>query len=291
MTLMDMVILADQNGVVDMTHEAIARRTNRPIDVIRQTITELEAADPRSRNPNCDGARIQRLDDHRDWGWLIVNYEQFRQTASEEQRREKTRARVHKHRQLHNVTLCNARNAKQKHKHKHKKKESTIDLLKKAEETVVETTHLAIQTERIAKASHPPAPNLVPTIDDIYNAYPHKVGRPDAYRAIGKCLRGIKPHTEKFGASFLLERTIAFSKARNGDREFCPNPATWFNQERFNDDPATWTRALTNSQKPKLRAPVYPKLPPVREPTEAELEAQRQIVRESSAEFMRQMRP
>lgn len=29
-TFMDMLILADYNGVVDMTHDAIARRTNRP---------------------------------------------------------------------------------------------------------------------------------------------------------------------------------------------------------------------------------------------------------------------
>ena len=34
--------------------------------------------------------RIARLDEHREWGWLIVNYEEYRKIASEEQRREKT---------------------------------------------------------------------------------------------------------------------------------------------------------------------------------------------------------
>jgi hypothetical protein len=38
------------------------------------------------------------LDDHRDWGWFIVNYKHYRQIASEEQRREKTLARVKRHR-------------------------------------------------------------------------------------------------------------------------------------------------------------------------------------------------
>lgn len=107
-TFVDMLILADVNGVIDMTHEAIARRTNRPLELIRQTITELEGPDPRSRTPDYEGARIKRLDDHRDWGWYIVNYEYFRKLARDEQRREKTRIRVQKHRAKLSVTQCNA---------------------------------------------------------------------------------------------------------------------------------------------------------------------------------------
>jgi hypothetical protein len=81
-----------------MTHEAIARRTNRPIKLIRETIAALEDKDPASRTPTDDGRRIQRLDDHRYWGWLIINYDKFRDLASDIQRREKTAARVRKFR-------------------------------------------------------------------------------------------------------------------------------------------------------------------------------------------------
>jgi hypothetical protein len=97
-TFMDMLVLADVNGVVNKTHEAIARITNRPLTVIKETIAELEGPDPRSQSPDYKGARIKRLDDHRDWGWFIVNYKHYRQIASEEQRREKTLARVKRHR-------------------------------------------------------------------------------------------------------------------------------------------------------------------------------------------------
>ena len=106
-TFMDLLILADSGGVVDMTHEAIARWTNRPIEVIRETIAELERPDPKSRTPEDEGRRIVRLDEHRDWGWLIVNYEKFRMISSEEQRKEKTRLRVARYRKkqaLQNVT-------------------------------------------------------------------------------------------------------------------------------------------------------------------------------------------
>jgi hypothetical protein len=97
-TFMDLLILADKDGVVDMTHEAISRITVRPIEVIRATITELEGPDPRSRTPDEGGARIKRLDEHRDWGWMILNYDTFRAIANEEQRRVNNRLRVQKHR-------------------------------------------------------------------------------------------------------------------------------------------------------------------------------------------------
>lgn len=105
----DMLILADKNGVVDKTCEAIARRTNVPIEIVKKGIKKLEAPDPQSRNPKHEGRRIARLDEHREWGWLIVNYEEYRKIASEEQRREKTLERVRKYRDKHkDVTQCNA---------------------------------------------------------------------------------------------------------------------------------------------------------------------------------------
>lgn len=101
----DLLTLADIDGVVDKTPEALARRTNVPLDIIKKAITVLESPDPRSRRKENEGRRIIRLDDHRDWGWLIVNYDYYRNLASEEQRRAKTRERVNKYREK---TRCNA---------------------------------------------------------------------------------------------------------------------------------------------------------------------------------------
>ncbi len=123
----DFIVLADVNGVVDKTPEAISRRTNVPIETVKRAIAILEAPDPLSRTPEEGGARIKRLDAHREWGWWIVNYARFRDTASEQQRREKTLARVHKFRMKRTVTHCNAgvtqvnaSNAMQKQKQKKK---------------------------------------------------------------------------------------------------------------------------------------------------------------------------
>jgi hypothetical protein len=84
---MDLLVLADLDGVVDMTHEAIARRTNVPIDIISGAIAELESPDPDSRSDLEDGRRLVRLDDHRDWGWQIVNYDVYREMRDDAARR------------------------------------------------------------------------------------------------------------------------------------------------------------------------------------------------------------
>lgn len=90
---MDLLLLSDMDGVVNMTHQAIARRTNMPLDLITRAIGILESPDPQSRTPDFEGRRLVRVDD-RDWGWRIVNYLKYRAISSEEQRREKGRERA-----------------------------------------------------------------------------------------------------------------------------------------------------------------------------------------------------
>lgn len=87
-TFQQLIILADASGCVDMTPEALSRRTTIPLDIIQTGIAELELPDPASRTPDEDGRRIVRLSDDRDWGWKIVNYEKYRKIRSEEERRE-----------------------------------------------------------------------------------------------------------------------------------------------------------------------------------------------------------
>lgn len=112
---MDLLVLADINGVVDMTPAAIAGRTRIPIDQVQAHLANLESPDPESRTRDHDGRRIVRLDEHRTWGWCILNYDKFRAIASEDQRKALTRERVRKHREKRNasVTPSNACNATQ----------------------------------------------------------------------------------------------------------------------------------------------------------------------------------
>lgn len=86
-TFQQLVILADADGVVDMTPEVIARRTTIPLEIVTKGLAALERPDPDSRTPDEDGRRIVRLSDTRAWGWRIVNYEKYRNIRSAEERR------------------------------------------------------------------------------------------------------------------------------------------------------------------------------------------------------------
>lgn len=87
-TFQQLIILADKNGVVDMTAESVSRRTTIPLEIILEGILALEQPDADSRTPALDGRRIVRLSESRSWGWQIVNHAHYRAIRSQEERRE-----------------------------------------------------------------------------------------------------------------------------------------------------------------------------------------------------------
>lgn len=87
-TFQQLLILADQDGDVDMTTAAISRKTTIPIEIIELGIAALLLPDPESRTPTQGGRRIIPLAEGRSWGWKVVNYKHYRQIKREEDRRE-----------------------------------------------------------------------------------------------------------------------------------------------------------------------------------------------------------
>ena len=87
-TFQQLIVLADREGFIDMTPEAISRRTIIPLEIIRKGLAVLEQADAQSRDPGHDGRRIERISEHRDWGWKILNYKKYRAIRSADERRE-----------------------------------------------------------------------------------------------------------------------------------------------------------------------------------------------------------
>jgi len=73
----------------------------------------------------------------------------------------------------------------------------------------------------------------------IFKLYPAKTPKAPAIRAIKKALKKNK-------AEFLREKTLQYAAVRGGDLEFVPHASTWFNQERFADEPETWKPKNTN---------------------------------------------
>lgn len=75
----------------------------------------------------------------------------------------------------------------------------------------------------------------------IYDSYPRKEGKKDALKAILKAM-------QKHPYLFLQERTALWARAKAGtELRFIPLPASWFNAERYNDDPEVWSTTTGSS--------------------------------------------
>ena len=83
----------------------------------------------------------------------------------------------------------------------------------------------------------PLASGLDPEALAIYEAYPRRVARAHA-------LKAIKAALAKKPSAHLLDATRAFASATEGwpadRRQFIPYPASWFNSESYDDDRTAW---------------------------------------------------
>ena len=84
-------------------------------------------------------------------------------------------------------------------------------------------------------------------VEQIYAAYPRKVGRGGALREIEKALKrlpleaNLKDKTNLEIAEMLLTTVRLFAASPAGKRQsFTPHPTTWFHQSRYLDDPEEW---------------------------------------------------
>lgn len=73
--------------------------------------------------------------------------------------------------------------------------------------------------------------------------FPRKVGKRAAQRAYEKAVSEIRSRGEPGSDSpheFLLGRLSQFAESDKAKGDFCPYPATWLNEGRYDDDPAAW---------------------------------------------------
>ena len=106
--------------------------------------------------------------------------------------------------------------------------------------------------EQLAKALAEVAKNQVAKIvpehvEYIYKCYPRKVAPAAAKKAINKAL-------SKISARELYKKVLQYREATRWlyekDKTLIPHPATWFNGERWMDDPKEWDQPTQGKQGP-----------------------------------------
>lgn len=204
------------NGTVDKHFRAISEETGLPIERVKAAIEVLESPDPESRSPEENGARIVRLDEHRVWGWRIVNYGKYRAIRSEEDRAEQNRIAQQKWRERNKSKPPSAESKQDKPKERN-------------------------QGEAKEEAEATPSPKSLPAKGvtypadflEFWNAYPKKKSKGDACRAYQK-LRGNPPNSILIAAVQCQHQNCQQWKKDGG--QFIPYPATWLNDRCWEDE-------------------------------------------------------
>lgn len=233
-TMQQLIVLADSEGLVDMTPMAIAARTSIPRDIIDKGLEILSSPDPYSRTPGNDGVRITLIDDHKPWGWLIVNHEKYSKIVKREDKREADRIRIaEKRKALKNNDVAKCR---------------------KVSHEVASVANVAHEDEDVAKkedAKNTTAPSVP---DDDFarfkKAYPERSGGqpwPRARKAINARFREDKSLTWQhlIDAAYRY-RAYCDATDRTGT-EFVLQAATFCGPDKRYQDP--WNIPATKSER------------------------------------------
>ena len=209
-TFQQLIILANKHGEVDMTPEAIARRTTIPLEVISEGLSTLTLPDPQSRSPALEGRRIVPLDENRGWGWMIVNYGHYRKIRSQEERREYMR------------------------NYQRKRRAVNRDVNKSTENK--QNQPIAVSSRQYAVKNKPSAPSALDVrFNTFWNIYPRKVGKGAAERSWNK----MAPD-EQLAASIekSIEAQLNCEQWTKDGGKFIPHPSTWLNRKGWLDEVA-----------------------------------------------------
>jgi hypothetical protein len=205
-TFQQLLILADQEGSVDMTTTAISRRTTVPLEIIEKGIAALLLPDPESRTPDEGGRRIVPLSEGRAWGWRVVNYKHYRQMKREEDRRTY-------------------------HREYWQQKRSNPQKLNK--------TQHAQPNQPIAEAEAEASPKSPSGADGLFErfwlAYPNKKNKAGARKAFAK-LKLVDNDARIQSMRDGLARQKQSREWLKDGGEYIPHASTWLNGARWEDE-------------------------------------------------------
>jgi hypothetical protein len=90
-----MLAMADKTGYIGASIPGLAARARISIEATERALAKFMAPDPYSRSKDNDGRRIEEADR----GWILLNYQRYRDMRDEEARREYERVRKREQRQ------------------------------------------------------------------------------------------------------------------------------------------------------------------------------------------------
>lgn len=224
-----LLAMANKQGIADTSIPGLADAARIPLQDCEDALGRLKAPDPYSRSTDAEGRRIEAVDG----GFRLINHSKYREKMNADERREYLRIKQAEYRRRkHGVNT-----SQQRH-----------ELSRMLTHTEPDPTPDPDPRER-TRAS-----------DDFavfWDAYPKKVGKDAARKAWTTKRPALATVLEALRAqrSYLLRE----------DGRYIPNPATWINQGRWQDDPpvvvvtgGATSRTLGRSQRYVVPCPHAP---------------------------------
>lgn len=211
-----LLAMSDRQGYVGASVDGVSRRAAVSVEHVERALAVLSEPDPKSRSDNDEGRRIEKVAR----GWHIINYEFFRDLQDKEQQRayERDRKRRQRAKSVPDTPGTPGDNGELSHN--------------------ADATASSIASLRSAHVSEADGtkPKRVPRsysegFKTWWAIYPKKVGKGAAWRAWQRVA------TSSEARAAIMEATPRFA-AMVRQSQFVPNPATWLNESRWEDDHA-----------------------------------------------------
>lgn len=220
----------DKSGEVDMHPRAIAEEVGLTVEQVRAALLVLEAPDEESRSPEEDGRRILRKDEHRAWGWVVVNYLKYRSIRDEDDRREQNRL------------------AQERWRNKNKPASAAVDGDKPIQKQK--------QIQKQIQETPPPTPRKLGSAGDegfdaFWLVYPNKTAKQAAAKAFAKLAPSADLLDEILQA---VARQKTWPKWVKDGGQYIPNPATWLNGQQWLNEPPPVS--LVQHETPRQKAAI-----------------------------------
>lgn len=197
-----MLAVKDENGYVRGTPETLARLANVNINVVYDSLQKFSSPDPSSHTPANEGRRIADAPG----GWIVLNAELYRNG----------------HRTAYMRTYM--RDYRRKHVKVNSKQRKINSKPRSVSVSVSESGNKNTGVHGTDSSG----------FDAFWKAYPRKVGKLAARRAWNK----IRPGKELAAAIVnAIDRQKGQSQWRKDGGQYIPNPATWLNEGRWDDEP------------------------------------------------------
>jgi Mg-chelatase subunit ChlI len=195
-----MLAMADANGIVKCSIKGLVNRARVDMNKVIEAIELFSSPDKYSLSKDFDGRRIA---EYEDGGWIILNYDRYRKKVNDEIRKEQKRNWWRNNRSKlsnENKELDTTRHTSHKQKQKEKKKERE----KKKKENI-----------------------YTKEFEQFWENYPKKVAKGAANKALKAVVKA-----GEFEEMMTGLKQFRFSP----DPQYIPNPATWLNQRRWEDE-------------------------------------------------------